>query len=216
LQGAGPLAVATAGAAFGFAWHAPGRPSTWADIRSWGTFAAVVLGFTVAALELNLQRHTFETEARRNVARDELLDQQRRELGDAQRLREREQAEGIDLTYDDMQAEQGKSLAVVINDSRRPIYDIAVRFATVRSQPTPLLPAERSGEMYPVDVPARAGWMLAPATAKPGPRQAVIRAGGRTGFDPGRLSASRRHCPGRNDGRRLRANARICRFAFSS
>jgi hypothetical protein len=35
---------------------------------------------TVAALEPNLQRRAFEREARRNIARDELLDQQRRPL----------------------------------------------------------------------------------------------------------------------------------------
>ena len=181
LRFVGLAAVAGVAAALGFAWHAPGRLATWADIRAWGTFAVVVLGFTVAAFELNLQRRTFESEARRNIARDELLDQQRRELRDTQRLREREQAEGVDLTYDDLPAEPGKSLVVVINDSRRPIFDVAVKFAFVKGAPN-LAPADRTGEMYPVDIPARAGWTLALATARPGFRQDAIRAGGRAGY----------------------------------
>jgi integrase len=53
------LAVALAlviGGAIGFAWHAPGRSSTWADIRTWVGFAVVIIGVVIALVQLDLQR----------------------------------------------------------------------------------------------------------------------------------------------------------------
>jgi uncharacterized membrane protein len=175
----GLLVAGAIGGGIGFAWHAPGRLQTWDDIRTWATFVVVVLGFTVAAIELNMQRLQFAREIERSADRDGLIDDQRRELQDAQRLREREQAEHVDLTYADMQEEQGKSLAIVINNSRRPIRDVAAKFYIVKGQST-LIQAERSSEMYPVNELASPS--LVPATVTPSFRQEVIRAGGRAGF----------------------------------
>jgi hypothetical protein len=173
--------AAAVGGAIGFAWHAPGRPGTWDDVRNWATFGVVVGGFTVAAIELNLQRLQFAREAERSAERDGLIDAQRRELQDGQRLREREQAEHVDLTYEDIGDDQGKSLAVVINNSRRPIRDVAAQFYLVKGQSS-LVPAERTGEMHLFNVPAPAGWVFAAAAARPGFRQEMIRAGERAGF----------------------------------
>jgi hypothetical protein len=114
----GFVAGGVIGGVIGFVWHAPGRPATWEDIRNWATFVVLVLGFTVAAYELNLQRRQFAEEARRNRGRDDLLDRQRRELQQTERLRQRMQAERIMLKV------ATDSDAYVYNNSRRPIRDV--------------------------------------------------------------------------------------------
>lgn len=116
------LAGGVVGGLIGFAWHAPARPATWSDIRDWATAAAVVLGFPALLYQLNLQRLQFADEARRNLARDDLLDRQRRELEQRERLRNREQAEEVNLRW--LPSDQA-STADVTNGSRRPIRDVA-------------------------------------------------------------------------------------------
>jgi uncharacterized membrane protein len=174
------LAAAVIGAAFGFAWHAPGRPKTWTDIRTWGTFAVVVAGFTVAAIELNMQRIQFAAEVVRSKARDRLIDDQHKELQDAQLLRERELAERVDLTFDDMSERQGSSLAVVINNARRPIRDVAVQ--CYETPDGAVLPADQYGDVVKIGVDGQEIWTFASPTAKPGWRREVIRAGTRAGY----------------------------------
>jgi hypothetical protein len=128
----------------GFAWHAPGKPATWNDIRSWATFAVVVLGFTIAAVELNLQRlqlrdqHVvMQSEAWRNERRDELLDGQLAELQQRAALAERAQADMIQVSMQAAdpvgQTEEGKaagavSMAIIANASGRPIRKVVARF----------------------------------------------------------------------------------------
>jgi hypothetical protein len=81
------LAGMVLGGAIGFIWRAPGRASTWADIRTWVTFAVVLVGVPTALIQLNLQRlqlrsqqQVISDEADRNKRRDKLLDGQLREL----------------------------------------------------------------------------------------------------------------------------------------
>lgn len=184
---AGALIAAAVGAAIGYAWHAPGGSSTWDAIRSWGTFAVVVLGFGVAAWELNLQRRTFDSEARRNQARDEMLDQQHAELQAARLVRERELAEGVDVTWDDNTEQQNTSLVVVINESKRPIFGVVVRGHVVQD-PASLLPALRAGEIYPSSIPASlapwpGSWTF--RDGSPGDRLESLRPGGRGAFSCG-------------------------------
>lgn len=40
------LAAAATGGLIGFAWHAPGRPGTWDDVRNLATFGVVTGGFS--------------------------------------------------------------------------------------------------------------------------------------------------------------------------
>jgi hypothetical protein len=110
-----------AGGVIGFILHAPGRPSTWTDARDWLTSAVLILGFPAAVYQLYLQRRQFADEAKRNAARDDLLDRQRRELQQAEQLRQRAQAEGIRFRW--IYGRIG-STAQVENGSRRPIANI--------------------------------------------------------------------------------------------
>lgn len=168
------------GGAAGFLWHAPGRASTWNDVRAWLTFAVIVLGFAVAAYELNLQRRQFAEHFSRQAARDDLLDGQLRELADRQRSKEREQAECIDLTWNDLDSEPGNSLVVVINESRRPIRSVICAVYPESSDRT-LAPCS-CAEMYP-PTPDRPGWMFPNSTNSDSPAMIyALRAGGRAGF----------------------------------
>jgi hypothetical protein len=172
-------AGAVLGGAAGFLWHAPGRTSTWDDVRSWLTFAVIVLGFTVAAYELNLQRRQFAEEFSRHAARDELLDGQLRELADRQRSAEREQAESIDLTWNDPDDDRGSSVVVVINGSRRPIRSVTCVVYPESSDRT--LPPSGCAEMYP-PTHERHGWAFPSPTGSESPMIYALRAGGRAGF----------------------------------
>ena len=114
------------GGLIGFAWHAPGGPKTWNDVRSWATFVVLVLGFSVAAFELNLQRVQFARQAARQEVTDDLLERQRREIMQTELARQREQAEHIALTWVKPMGSTGTD-AKVCNDSRRPITTITAR-----------------------------------------------------------------------------------------
>ena len=108
------------GGLIGFAWHAPGGPKTWNDVRSWATFVVLVLGFSVAAFELNLQRVQFARQAARQEVTDDLLDRQRREMTRTELARQREQAERVTVYW-----YPSDDLAEVHNKSKRPITRIA-------------------------------------------------------------------------------------------
>ena len=91
----------------GFIWQAPGRASTWADVRTWVTFAVVLVGVPTALVQLNLQRlqlrsqqQVISDEAVRNQRRDKLLDGQLAELEQRARVLERQQAEAVELSHE--------------------------------------------------------------------------------------------------------------------
>lgn len=112
------------------------------------------------------------------LAQDELASTQRAELQAAQRLREREQATQVGLTYDDMPDEQAGSVVQVANNSHRPIFDVAVKFAIVKGAPN-LLAAGRVGQM---SSRGSAGMTLEVSAARPGHKLDSIRAGCEGGF----------------------------------
>ena len=181
------------GGFIGFLVHAPGRSSTWTDARGWATFVVVVLGFSVAAYELNLQRRQFADEAKRNEARDDLLDRQRRELQQAERFRERLQAEQVDLAWG--RDSNGGSFVRVINNSPRPVRRIACRNEP-REATASLTPPDKASEMYDFSMPGgRQQWVLPP---EPYPADGVvgmIKSGGRAGLDLRRCKAHRKGQP---------------------
>ena len=131
------------GGAIGFAWHAPGKPGTWDDIRTWVGFAVVVIGIVIALVQLDMQRRqlagqqsVLEGEVERNKRRDVLLDGQLRELEQRARSLDRQQAESIgfrpssfDERVPDSQPPMTRNLhmADVQNDSPRPIRDVTCR-----------------------------------------------------------------------------------------
>jgi len=131
------VAVATGcvlGGVIGFAWHAPGRPVTWDDIRTWAAFAAVVVGVPVAIYQLYLQRRQLadqqailEGEIERNKRRDQLLDGQLNELEQRSRVAERAQAEAIDVELVDSTDDPPIFMGNITNRSRRPIRDAICR-----------------------------------------------------------------------------------------
>ena len=116
------MAGGVIGGLIAFAWHAPGGPKTWDDVRSWATFFVLPLGFSVAAYELNLQRRLqFDGQAARQEATDDLLDRQRREMTRTELARQREQAERVTVYW----YPSADDLAEVHNKSKRPITRIA-------------------------------------------------------------------------------------------
>jgi hypothetical protein len=120
----GFVAGGVLGGLIGFAWHAPGRPATWGNVRAWATFAVLVLGFSVAAYELNLQRVQFARQAAGQEASDDLLERQQREIAQVELARQREQAENIFVEWR-ANSDSAESAVTVRNRSRRPITKIA-------------------------------------------------------------------------------------------
>lgn len=140
------VAVALAlviGGAIGFAWHAPGHSTTWADIRTWVGFAIVIIGATIALSQMDMQRRqlasqqrVLEGEVERNKRRDALLDGQLRELEQRALTFERQQAEEINtkrswhtlrIPGSDPPASYKLHAAEVANSSLRPIRNAACR-----------------------------------------------------------------------------------------
>lgn len=121
-----------------------------------------------------------------NLPRDELASTQRIALETTQRLREREQAESVDITWQDTRGQPGRSLAVVINGSRRPIFSLVVRGQVVQNASS-LLPALSAGEMYPSAIPTSEAppdpWTYRGGI--PGDRLESLRPSGRAGFECG-------------------------------
>jgi hypothetical protein len=112
------------GGLIGSAWPEHGRATTSGDVRAWATFVVLVLGFSVAAYELNLQRIQFVRQAARQEASDDLLERQRREMTQTEQARLREQAERISILWE-VTMGSAQTLARVLNQSRRPITKVA-------------------------------------------------------------------------------------------
>ncbi len=154
------LALVLGGAA-GFAWHAPGRPSTWTDVRTWAGFGIVIIGAAIALTQMDMQRRqlrsqqrVLEGEVERNKRRDALLDGQLRELDQRTRTLDRQQAEAIDLRTSwtlakapgsDPPIQHKVHVAEVANNSRRPIRNITCR---IEPEPGDGMQTPRSVGMY--------------------------------------------------------------------
>jgi hypothetical protein len=128
---------------------------------------------------LRPQNRQFAEEFRRHAARDELLDGQLRELADRQQSAEREQAESVDLTWNDLDDDPGSSLVVIINGPRRPIRSVTCVVYPESSDRT--LPPIRYAEMYP-PILERGGWTFPDLPGASGSMIYALRADGRAGF----------------------------------
>ncbi len=168
------LAGLALGGALGFIWQAPGRASTWADVRTWVTFAVVLVGVPTALVQLNLQRlqlrsqqQVISDEAVRNQRRDKLLDGQLAELEQRARVLERQQAEAVELSHEPGASVPGADdpskpvhMAVVVNGSARPIRDVVCRIKPHPAQDYDFearIVAELVGGQPPLRNPRQAG-----------------------------------------------------------
>jgi hypothetical protein len=140
LAAAAGLCGLAASGLIGFIGHAPGRAATWADVRAWLTFAAVVVGVPAALYQLSLQRRqlasqqsVIEGEVERNKRRDELRDGQLRELQQRAELLERQQADQIKLRW--AGSVDSTYMAIVTNESSRPIRNLACQIAAPGREP---------------------------------------------------------------------------------
>jgi hypothetical protein len=168
------------GGFIGFVWHAPGRASTWTDARGWATFAVIVLGFLVAGYELDLQRRQFAGEVERNKRRDDLLDGQLRQLHQAERFRERAQAEEVDFVWG--HEDQNSSFARVTNNSPRPIRRITCRAESRDGSSTPTQP-DTASEMVSFEMPGgRQSWIFRPGPSPADGVVTMIKSASRGGF----------------------------------
>jgi hypothetical protein len=101
-------------------WRIHGHGVAWGDVPTWLTFVVVFVGLPAALIQLNMQRI-------------QLRDQQR-ELQQRQLLSERQQANSVTLTREPSDivpasfSTAGRVwMAVVANESDRPIRDVACR-----------------------------------------------------------------------------------------
>jgi hypothetical protein len=100
-------------------WRVHWHSVAWGDVPTWLASVVILIGLPAALLQLNMQRIQ--------------LRQQQRELQDRQILLERQQADRIGLTRDLIDSPTESSfptgqvwMAVVANESARPIRDVAV------------------------------------------------------------------------------------------
>jgi hypothetical protein len=123
-------------------WLSHKHSVAWGDVPTWLAFVVVLIGLPAALLQLNMQRIQ--------------LREQQGELRERQILLERQQADRINLTrdYSDSAPESYSTtrhvwMAVVTNDSERPIRDVASRIQLVEDGP--LLSGARIGELVPME-----------------------------------------------------------------
>lgn len=121
-------------------WRAHGHNTAWGDVPTWLAAAIVFIGLPAALLQLNMQRIQ--------------LREQQHELREHHLLLERQQADKVDLIRDygdsppaTYSAPGRVWMAVVTNNSERPIRDVASRIQLV--QGSPLLGGARIGELIP-------------------------------------------------------------------
>jgi hypothetical protein len=151
----------------------------WGDVPTWLAVIVASVGGGVALRQLRQQGDVIKGEIERNTARDKLLDAQLREVNQRETSRQREQAEHIDLTWEDMPSAPGESLVTVINGSRRPIRSVSC-VAWVGDSKERLDP-RYAAEMRPIDFPRQVFVM---PEQKPDSWMKVyaLRAGSRAGF----------------------------------
>ena len=79
----------------------------WGDVPTWLAVVVASVGGGIALRQLRQQGDVIKGEIERNTARDKLLDGQIRELQQREVSRQREQAEQIDMTWEDMASAPG-------------------------------------------------------------------------------------------------------------
>lgn len=136
-----------AGAYFVLRWRENhGHHPAYGDVATWLTFVAAAVGIPFAVYQFALQRRQLADQQKaitdefsRQQKRDRLLDEQLKEIELRGRIIERQQAEKIGLTFtttvDDWAPEGwqkipgGYHIAVVANDSHRPIWNVRCRIS---------------------------------------------------------------------------------------
>ena len=150
----------------------------WGDAPTWGAVFVGAVAGTAALIQLRQQGNVFKGEVERNKRRDELLDGQLRELERRETSRRREQAERIDVTWNDMAERPGKSLVVVINGSHRPVREVTCTlYDAPEGEP---FEVEYAIELLPASFPG-GGFVF---REMPGRREWMIGAWWRTGWVP--------------------------------
>lgn len=122
-------------------WRTHEHSVAWGDVPTWLASVVVFIGFPAALLQLNMQRIQ--------------LREQQHELRDHRLLFERQQANKVNLArnHSDSTPENYPTMgqvwmAVITNDSERPIRDVASRIQLARG--VPLLGEARIGELIPM------------------------------------------------------------------
>jgi hypothetical protein len=135
------LGVVCLAVALWYLWRAHKHSVAWGDVPTWLEFVVVFIGLPAALLQLNMQRIQ--------------LREQQRELAEHRLLQDRQQADKVNLTRDQSDSAPATYsatgqvwMAVVTNDSERPIRDVASRIQIVRDGP--LIGDARIGELIPM------------------------------------------------------------------
>jgi hypothetical protein len=144
----------------------------WGDVPAWLAVVVATGGRTIALIQLRQQGNVLKGEVERNKRRDELLDGQLRELQQRTEVEERKQAEAVEFSWQPAQPLAGASaetaddsvwMAVVQNDSRRPIRDVVCRI-----QPDPVQDfgwgAQAVAELVDVGMGSKASKLVGPAS----------------------------------------------------
>jgi hypothetical protein len=149
----------------------------WGDFPTWCAVFVGAVGGTAALIQLRQQGNVLKGEVERNKRRDQLLDGQLSEVQQAERFRQRSQAERVDLTWNSIGP---GSYAQVVNDSRRPIRNVRCQ---IRLRTGDLILADQAGELMPVSREGVSGWAADKDAVVKGWHIAVIRGGGRATFE---------------------------------
>jgi hypothetical protein len=162
------------------------------DVPTWLAVIVATYGGYVALRQLRQQQKVIKDEIDRNRARDALIDGQLRELADREISRQREQAEAVDVTWEDSEDLPGKSIVVVINDSRRPIR-IVTAWVYPEKSGVERIQADYGQEMRPAIVPYSIDAYVLPAQPQfSHPVVFALRARGRAGFQ---FPVTKNECP---------------------
>lgn len=149
----------------------------WGDAPTWLAVFIAAGGGAVALIQLRQQGNVLKGEVQRNKRRDELLDGQLGELQLSEKLRERRQAEQIDFTWNNSGA---GSVAQVVNDSRRPIRNVA---CFIRLRNGDIAGADLAAELMPIAREGVSGWAAPREAVIKGASVFVVRGGGRASFE---------------------------------
>lgn len=136
--GALVVVVIIVGGYFAFRWREnDGHHPVYGDVATWLTFLAAAVGIPFALYQFADQRQAIKGEFARQQERDELLAGQLQQVGLANRVLIRQQAESVDLHPDSWQPLTGRDsqgepilgaaqhLARLKNKSKRPIRDVS-------------------------------------------------------------------------------------------
>jgi hypothetical protein len=127
-------------------------PPDWGDIPTWLAVVAATVAGWAAISQLADQRGEIHEEIARNRIRDQIMARQLRELEDREQFRRRDQAEGVDMVWGNLEIRPGTTLIMVINGSRRPIREVTCQVFPDETG-NAVLP-DHAAEMYKDEAPS--------------------------------------------------------------